>query len=434
MRGRTAASLAASIEAGVRAGAIPPGTQLPTVRGLATDLGLSPATVAAAYRGLRLRGMVSGAGRRGTRVSPRPPLPVRAAEPPPDWVRDRADGNPDPELLPALAPALRRIDRSALYGEEVTGAELAELARRDLEADAIPAAHLSIVGGALDGIERALIARLRPGDRVAVEDPGFVRVFDLTAALGLVCEPVAIDDFGMIPEDLERALARSVRAVILTPRAQNPTGAALDGTRARDLAAAVAAHPQVLVIEDDHGGPVAGGKAHTTVGQRDGAWAVIRSVSKWLGPDLRLAFMSGDAETITRLEGRRLLGTGWVSHILQDTVAGLWTAPGTPSLLAAATELYVARRFALVEALADAGIEVGARSGWNLWVTVPDESVATSGMLERGWAVAAGEPFRLISAPAVRITTARLDPSEAVALAEDLAAVLHARPTRSHSV
>jgi len=359
---------------------------------------------------------------------------VRAAEPPPDWVRDRADGNPDPELLPALAPALRRIDRSALYGEEVTGAELAELARRDLEADAIPAAHLSIVGGALDGIERALIARLRPGDRVAVEDPGFVRVFDLTAALGLVCEPVAIDDFGMIPEDLERVLARSVRAVILTPRAQNPTGAALDGTRARDLAAAVAAHPQVLVIEDDHGGPVAGSKAHTTVGQRDGAWAVIRSVSKWLGPDLRLAFMSGDAETITRLEGRRLLGTGWVSHILQDTVAGLWTAPGTPSLLAAATELYAARRFALVEALADAGIEVGARSGWNLWVTVPDESVATSGMLERGWAVAAGEPFRLISAPAVRITTARLDPSEAVALAEDLAAVLHARPTRSHSV
>jgi DNA-binding transcriptional MocR family regulator len=349
-------------------------------------------------------------------------------------VQDRANGNPDPKLLPPLAPALRRIERSALYGEDVNLPKLVDLARRDFESDSIPADHVTVVGGALDGIERALLARLRPGDRVAVEDPGFVPVFDLVAALGLVYEPVALDPYGMIPKALERTLARSVRAVILTPRAQNPTGAALDQSRARDLAATLAPHPEVLVIEDDHAGPVAGAEARTTVGERKGAWAVVRSVSKWLGPDLRVAFMTGDAETVSWVEGRRLLGTGWVSHILQEAVIGLWTEPETAGLLAAATSHYTRRRIALVDALTSVGIAVEPRSGWNVWVPVPDEETVTVGMLERGWAVARGENFRLESAPGIRISTARLDPAEAPALAADLGAALNERQARTHLV
>jgi DNA-binding transcriptional MocR family regulator len=46
--------------------------------------------------------------------------------------------------------------------------------------------------------------------------------------------------------------------VILTPRAQNPTGAALDERRARDLRKVLDDFPAVLLIEDDHAGPVAG--------------------------------------------------------------------------------------------------------------------------------------------------------------------------------
>jgi len=63
---------------------------------------------------------------------------------------------------------------------------------------------------------------------------------------------------------------------------------------------------------------------------------------------------------------------------------------------------------------------------------VPSEDVVLAGLLDRGWAVAAGERFRRRAEPAVRITTATLDPADARRLARDLADVLspaHRRPT-----
>ena len=91
-----------------------------------------------------------------------------------------------------------------------------------------------MVSGALDGIERVLEAHLRPGDRVAVENPGYAALFDLLRARGLSLEPVAVDERGMRPTSCRRALARGASAAIITPRGQNPTGAALDaGTGAR---------------------------------------------------------------------------------------------------------------------------------------------------------------------------------------------------------
>src|SRR5262249_48101918 len=150
---------------------------LPTVRALAGALRVSPTTVAAAYRTLRQRGLVHARGRRGTRVSPRPPLPLRAQVPAPPNLRDLSLGNPDPALLPSLARALGHVPRrSGLYGEPANRPELLALAARRLEAEGFEPDALAIVGGALDGIERVLGVHLRAGDRVAVEDPGYVAV------------------------------------------------------------------------------------------------------------------------------------------------------------------------------------------------------------------------------------------------------------------
>src|SRR5262245_44070680 len=131
--GRTASALAASVEEAVRAGRLAPGAPLPTVRALARSAGVSPATVAAAYRALRARGLVSAQGRRGTRVTHRPPLSAPAPPPVPAGLRDLADGNPDPAFLPPLPRLLARLPAPArLYGGPTIDARLRELARRQL--------------------------------------------------------------------------------------------------------------------------------------------------------------------------------------------------------------------------------------------------------------------------------------------------------------
>jgi DNA-binding transcriptional MocR family regulator len=421
--GRTASAIAESAERAVTEGRLPPGGLLPPVRALGEALGISAATVAAAYRTLRVRGLVAGEGRRGTRVVLRPPLLLRRPPAVAAGARDLAEGNPDPALLPGLGPARRRVPaRAGLYGQSNPLLALRRLARRQLEQDGIPAAALAIVGGAMDGVERVLQAHLRPGDRVAVEDPGYAGVLDLVGALGLVPQPVVIDEFGARPDALAEALTAGARAAILTPRAQNPTGAAFDEDRARALCTVLDRHRDVLLVEDDHAGPVAGTPALTLAEPRRTRWAVVRSVSKSLGPDLRLAVLAGDATTIARVEGRQALGAGWVSHILQGIVAALWSAPATDRRLRDAAAAYTRRRRALLDALARHGLAAQGRSGLNVWVPVREEAATVAAMAAAGWAVRAGEPYRIQSPPAIRITISSLTAEEAPRVAAALAA------------
>ena len=413
----------------IASGRLPVGGRLPPVRELAVALGLSPTTVAAAYRALGHRGLVRGAGRRGTLVAASPALPIASERPLPPGVIDLTRGNPDRALLPSLRAHLRRVaDDTKAYGEPATLPALDEAARAMFKSDGVHADRVLAVSGALDGVERVLLAWLRPGDRVAVEDPGFPRVFDLVAALGLVAVPVAIDEHGLRPDAFAAALARGVAACVVTPRAQNPTGAALDAGRVRSLRALLREHPDVLVVEDDHAGPVAGVDASTLVAARRSRWAVVRSVAKSLGPDLRVALLAGDPATVERVEGRQRLGPGWVSHLLQHLVVDLWADPAVEASLDRATEVYRGRRDALVDALAARGIATQAPSGLNVWVPVPDETVVVRTMLDAGYAVASGARFRIASAPAVRITTAALPERRATAVARALEAACAARP------
>lgn len=426
--GANAGEIAASVETAIREGQLAPGAQLPPIRALANERRVSPMTVASAYRELRRRGLVVAAGRRGTRVADRPPLPVRAGIFVPPGARDLASGNPDPELLPPLAEALRRIDTAPrLYFEEGKLPALIELAAEQFAADGIAAPALALVGGALDAVERVLQAHLRPGDSVAVEDPGFVRAYDLLRPLGLYLEPVALDDFGPRPDELEQALARGVRAVILTPRAQNPTGAALNQQRAGELRSLLDRRQDVVVIEDDHAAGVAGAPAVSVCAGERPNWATVRSVSKSLGPDLRLGVLTGDRTTIARVEGRQLLGTGWVSRILQQIVVAFWSDRATRKRLAAADKIYTERRLLLLAALAEFGIDAHGRSGLNVLVPVAEEATVVATLLQCGWAVTPMERWRLKGPPAVRITTATLKPDEARKLAADLADVLGRR-------
>ncbi len=428
LRASGANELADSLEAAIARGDLRPGDPLPPVRQLARELSISPTTVTAALNRLRSRGLIVTRERSRSHVSWRPPLagpwPLL---PVPAGARDLATGNPDPALLPELTPFLGRLAPAVrLYAEEPALPELQRLAAEEFRRAGIGSDHVTIVSGALDGIERALGAQLRPGDLVAVEDPGYPGVIDLCRALGLALVPVAIDARGMRPEALERVLADGAEAVVITPRGQNPSGAALDDARADELRTVLAGAPDVFVVEDDHLGPVVDAPRVTVTGGRE-RWAAARSVSKSLGPDLRVALLAGDEQTIERVEGRLSLGPQWVSHVLQQLVVELWTDSDVATGHARAREIYRERRLALVEGLAAHGIAVEAPTGLNVWVPVPDEAAAIRELVAKGWAVCAGAPFRLQVPPAIRITTSTLEPDESERLAADVAAAIEPR-------
>jgi DNA-binding transcriptional MocR family regulator len=331
------------------------------MRELADRLGVNPNTVAAAYRTLRERGVIETAGRRGSRVRPKPATTARdliRVEVPPG-VRNLSEGNPDPALLPALAGAFAAAagqgDREpVLYGHAPVEPALERLARAGLDADGVPAGPLAVTSGALDAVERVLMAHLKPGDAVAVEDPGWGSLLDLVPALGLRTVPVGVDDEGPLPDGVRAALEGGARALIVTDRAQNPTGAALSAARARALRSVLAAHPETLLIEDDHGHHIVDLPLHPLAGITR-HWAFVRSAAKAYGPDLRLAVLTGDPVTLDRVRGRQRLGPGWVSRIVQRAVARLWSDGAVDP--AAVAGQYGRRRDALIGALARHGIE-----------------------------------------------------------------------------
>ncbi|MEV1081471.1 aminotransferase class I/II-fold pyridoxal phosphate-dependent enzyme [Streptomyces sp. NPDC050211] len=434
--GRRAAEIAASVESAVGSGGLEPGELLPPMRELAVELGVNPNTVAAAYRILRERGVIETAGRRGSRVRSKPATTGREylRLDVPEGVRDVASGNPDPALLPSLAKAFavaaEQGDREpVLYGDEPVEPELARRARADLDAGGVPDGPLAVTSGSLDAIERVLAAHLKPGDTVAVEDPGWGSLLDLVPALGLRTAAVGVDDEGPLPDDVRRVLEAGARALIVTDRAQNPTGAAVSSSRARALRAVLRQHPDILLIDDDHGHGIVDLPLHTLAGVT-GSWAFVRSVAKAYGPDLRLAVLTGDAVTVDRVIGRHRLGPGWVSRITQRAVVRLWADGAVDARAVAAA--YGGRRDALIGALAERGVAAYGRSGLNVWIPVPDETGAVARLLHAGWAVAPGARFRMSAPPGIRVTVSTLAVDETVALADAIASAVGPAPIRSY--
>ncbi|MFI8006239.1 aminotransferase class I/II-fold pyridoxal phosphate-dependent enzyme [Streptomyces sp. NPDC086010] len=417
--GGTAREISASVESRVADGTLRPGASLPPVRRLAGELGVGAGTVAAAYKELRGRGVVVTLGRGGTVVASAPAVTSRRPPRVPSGLRDLAGGHPDPACLPVLSPPGRVAPVPGSHRAAPRLPALEDAARTWFARDDVPSASVTFAHGALDCIARLLTTELRPGDAVAVEDPGFHHLLDLVPALGLRMLPVAVDDDGIRPEALRGALRAGARAMVCSPRGQSPLGARFTPERRNELLAVLGDFPEVLVVEDDHNAEISGAAAATLASGGLPRWAQVRTVSKHLGIDLRWAALACDPATLARHDGRMLLTSGWVSHILQATVAGLLTDPAVARLVADASRTYTARREALVTALGERGIASHGGSGLNVWVPVRDESAVVNGLRSRGWWIAAGTRFRIASPPAVRVTTATLTPAEADGFARD---------------
>lgn len=445
--GQSASDIADSVRTLIDRGHLRPGDLLPPVRTLARDLGVNRNTTVAAYRLLATSGLVVGQGRAGTRVADLSPGPqdgyaTDGADDASAEVVDLASGNPLPALIPDVRPALTAAaGHTVLYGEPVIDAGLARWAR-DWFAPDVPGAaeaagafELSVTSGAVDAIERLLAQSLMRDDAVGLEDPCFLASQQTVRLGGYRTVPIAVDERGMTPAGLRAALEAGVRAVVCTPRAQNPTGASIDAERAQQLREVLADYPYVLVIEDDYYSLLSRVPFESIVGPEHQRWALVRSLSKFIGPDICVALVASDRETAARLALRLSPGTTWVSHLLQRIALAQLTDASARALIERAAGVYADNNAAFVRALAERGVDVGVGStgagavragdGISVWVPVKAPATEVAARLARhGWTVRPGDEFGLtedgIASRHVRVTVHELSESQVEAFATDL--------------
>lgn len=426
--GTTAADIATSVRELHERGALRPGSTLPPVRELAARLGVNRNTAIAAYRQLAQAGLVVTRGRAGTILFEHDEVAQEgyAAD---NVLRDVGTGNPDPTLIPDPSPVLASVTgRPVLYGEPVIDSSLAAWAREwvspDLPADDF---RITVTSGAVDAVERLLAQALTRDDAVALEDPCFLASIHTVRLGGYRAIPVPVDDEGMTVDGLRAALDAGVRAIICTPRAQNPTGARLSPERAAALRAVLAEHPYVLIIEDDHFSLLSSRPYESLIGPQHRRFALLRSVSKFLGPDMCLAIAATDPETADRLAMRLSPGTTWVSHLLQRLTFGLLSDEGVQTAIRAAGRHYADRNAAFAEKLRAQGIVANYSDGMNLWVELPVAGrMVADRLMRRGWLVRTGDGFSLTERDTpshhLRLTVHDLTDEEAEQLIADLAA------------
>lgn len=406
------------------------GDALPPIRELAATIGVHRNTVAGAYRILVTAGVAETRGRGGTVIRQMPIFTEEAA--PTAGLLDLASGNPDPALLPDIAAAASRLAyQGRLYGSPTVSPRLAHWATVSMT-DAVKRDFaVSVTHGSVDAVERLLTSHLTRGDLVATEEPCFLASEGTVRLHGFQPVAVAIDNEGMRPEALEAALRAGARAVIITPRAHNPSGVSLSEDRAYALRAVLADYPSVLVIEDDHFSAISSRPYLRITPPTSRRWALVRSIAKFLGPDLRVAVVASDSDTADLLGTRLRPGASWVSHLLQEVVAELLNDPDTVRLLAEARQTYAARTLRLRQHLLQRSIPSPYDTdGLNVWVPVGDEQRA-NGVVKRlrevGFAVRGGSPFwtnEQHGSNGIRITASRLDDARAAEFANSLAQVL----------
>jgi DNA-binding transcriptional MocR family regulator len=176
------------------------------------------------------------------------------------------------------------------------------------------------------------------------------------------------------------------------------------------------------VIIDDHFALLSACRWYPVITQETVHWAIVRSMSKTLGPDLRLAIVASDPVTSGKLRLRLNSGSQWVSHLLQDLACACLSDETYQHTMTQTQQFYAVRQQKLNSALRQHGIELPVGDGLNLWLPLEDHSQAIAFELAKsGWLVREGEVFG-VNTPAhgLRITLSTLEDSDIDKLAADI--------------
>jgi GntR family transcriptional regulator/MocR family aminotransferase len=261
-----AVQLADTLRAAAAAGHLRSGDRLPSTRALADRLAVSRTVTAAAYEQLHAEGWITGRHGSGTYVTTAPPgartatARRRSVTPMPPSRLDLVPGAPWVEGLDraawrrawraaADAPPLRRPQRAGLPEYRSAVAEHLLRHRGFVLASGFGEQDLLATGGTTAAVSELALAVLRPGDVVAVEEPGYQRAVQALRSAGMRVVAAPVDPDGLVVD----AVPANVRAVYCSPSHQYPLGGRMSAATRVALVERARAEGW-LVIEDDYDG------------------------------------------------------------------------------------------------------------------------------------------------------------------------------------
>jgi len=403
-------------------GAFPPGSRLPSTRGLARDLGLSRNVVLLAFGQLLIEGYAEGRGGAGTFVSTTLPDPQlmhrRRAKGQAADARPPLSSHARRVLALAPLPAVGRPPRAGLlydfrYGVPAIvefpqqtwsrlvarrsrtmsistlryGRALGYLPLRQAIADyatrtrgvAATVDQVVIVNGsqqALDLIARVLIDR---GDRIVIEEPAYLSARQVFQAAGARLLPVPVDEHGI---DVSRLPRRGgVRLAYVTPSHQFPLGGVLPVTRRLELLR-WANDSAAMIVEDDYdsefwydGRPVEAIQGLDSTGRV----IYVGTFSKVLFPSLRLGYLIVPASRVPALAALKFLIDRHAAVFEQEVLSDFMAEGHFDRHVRRARARNAARRAAMLAAfrdtLGDRTEIVGENAGIHMVVWLRDVAV-----------------------------------------------------------
>lgn len=398
MPDRSARGLAETIFRMIRSDILRPGDRLPTVRTTAAHLGMSPSSVAEAWRTMLDAQAIQTKRRGGTFIvgPPTPATPERyerlleSARGMAELGRPSADPHLWPDATEAFAFAVEQVRADAENDPVPMTPSLYEAVRPSWPFE--PGALMATNGG-LDGLALALRTLVAPGERVLVAEPTEIIVLDLLDSMRCMAVPIPHDEYGPRPDALARELANDPPVFIHQSGPSSPLGRSTTKARMQELAAVVKGHPTHVVEMCPH--PYFA-TATPSMGSALPEQVVhVRWYGRSHGADILVGVVGGNRDLLRRMWLMRGYQAQWTSRYLQHALAYLLTDEQSIATVDQARQVYDQRRQGLVAALARAGIVSRSNAGTSVWIPVPDEDSAWMHLAQRGYAAQRGGDFHL---------------------------------------
>lgn len=251
-------SLAEQLERDIKNGNLPENTKLPPQRELADYLDINFTTVTKAYKVCEEKGMIYAMVGKGTFVSPH--IGVRTTvvsqmdnsielgmvlpfDEDNHWVRKLAQ-----EIL-STNLADQYFDYRFPHGDPFQKKMIMEwFSTFGCEADAD---HILITAGSQSALSVVLASLFSAGDKIATDSYTYPNFIGLANMLKIKLVAISSDDFGMNPNELEKACRTAeIKGVYLMPSCCNPTNLCMDKVRRQEIATVIR-EQNLIAIEDD---------------------------------------------------------------------------------------------------------------------------------------------------------------------------------------